>query len=272
MESGSTLDVQSGTTITLGDLTATELAYLDGITIGQTLDSKCWVMDATGKIDVASGDTLNIDGTFSIANTTVDATADQLDYTVVTAIGQSEDSKALVLDGSGVIDIASGDTLNVDGTLSIGDTAVTSTAKEINQLDVTQVAGVIGGGAMQVVSRLVSTAEINAGHVLVTGVAGRTLTVHGYRFLQAGDGTGGTAIGITVEDTNSSPVAIAVMAKAGLTDGAVISNNLVVANVTDSTPLALTAAKGIRIIKTSGDDLATMTGMTATIYYTVSDA
>lgn len=229
---------------------------------GATLDHQ------SGATLVLHGDTLSAAETGSIN---------------ITTAGQSENSKALVLDSSGVIDIASGDELNIDGTFSIGDVNVgasaaeidlndgrTTTTAQLEQLNTSPVAGALGGSALLVVSRVVTIAEINAGHVLVAALAGRTISVHSFRIVVNG-GAVTSNTSVELEDDNGTPVVIASFTQASLTENAVFSNGLVVAGQTDNTPLALTAAKGISITNTD-TDITVATSITVTLHYSVVDA
>jgi len=104
--------------------TANEFNYLDITTLGQSENSKAFVMDANGKFDVASADTLNIDGVFSISNTTVSSAADELNYVDITTLGTSQDSKAATYSATGKHTVAAGDTVDVNGILIASDALI----------------------------------------------------------------------------------------------------------------------------------------------------
>lgn len=125
------------------NVTAAELLYLDGITAGQTLNSKAWIMDASGVTDVASGDELNIDGTLSIAGTNVGASATEIDYNDITTLGTVEASKAwtasagtkTILATGGEFEIQSGGELDVQSGATLILQGLTLTAAEVGIID-----------------------------------------------------------------------------------------------------------------------------------------
>jgi len=205
----------------------------------------------------------------------VTSTTAELNYLDVTAIGQSEALKAAVFDGSGVFDVAAAHELNIDGTLSIGDVNVGASAAEIDILDgatvtTAEVNQLDAGTVLKAHSQVVTIAEVNAGEVLVAPVADRTITVLEIRIIVTG-GAVGTCTSVEIEDTNGTPVVAWTGAIAALTEDVVISSNVVVANVTDSTPIVLTAGAGLTITKTTGT-CDTATSITVIARYIVSDA
>lgn len=94
--------------------TATELNYLDITTLGTGAASKAIVLDASGDytfpaaativmpsggdMTFASGSTLDVAGTFEIANVAVTASAAELNYNDISSLGTGAASKAVVLD------------------------------------------------------------------------------------------------------------------------------------------------------------------------------
>ena len=247
VESGGTFDHQSGATFKWHGLTisAAEAAILDGATLstdelnrldittlGSSEDSKVATYAADGKHTVISGD--------------------EIDY------------------ASGAIRSVAGTTLTSSAIEENLSTGRTTTAAQLEQLNTDQVSGGLGGSALLVVSRVVTIAEINAGHVLVAALAGRTISVHGFRAVVNG-GAVTSNDSVELEDDNGTPVVIASWTQAALTEDAVFSNGLVVANQTDNTPLALTAAKGISVTNT-GSDITVATSITFTVFYSVVDA
>jgi hypothetical protein len=93
----------------------------------------------------------------------------------------------------------------------------------------------------------VTLANIQSGITLIAGVSGRTIKVLRYFVKPTGTFTTGTSV--ILQDTNSTPVVITTMLVAALTNGAKISSEVVVANVTDGAGFRvnLTADKGIAI-------------------------
>jgi hypothetical protein len=145
----STLD---STTLKVGGTTvsstAAELNYLDIATLGTGAASKAVVLDASGDytfpatativmpsggdMTFASGSTLDVAGTFEIANVAVTASAAELNYNDITTLGTLAASKAWTSDASldtvmptgglltvqsgGAVTFNTGSTLTVDGT------------------------------------------------------------------------------------------------------------------------------------------------------------
>jgi hemolysin activation/secretion protein len=93
----------------------------------------------------------------------------------------------------------------------------------------------------------ITLAELNAGKILVNPVVGRTLMV--LRYYLRSNGTFLLGTGITLQDTNNTPVVVAMMAVAVLVTGAEITSEVAIANVTKGagfkTPL--TPDKGIAV-------------------------
>lgn len=93
----------------------------------------------------------------------------------------------------------------------------------------------------------VTLAEIKSGKTLVSGVSGRTIKPIRYFIKVNGAFTTGTSV--IIRDTNATPVVIATILTAALTNGAKISSDFVIANVTDGAGFCanLTANAGIAI-------------------------
>jgi len=176
-------------------------------------------------------------------------------------------------DGSFVV--PSGASLDVEsgGTLEIAGTAITSTAAELNKLDGTT-ANLTGvDPVVYCHTESVSIAEVNSGHELIAAVAGRTITVVDWSVTAVG-GAAGAATSVDLQDDAGTPVSVAAIAVAALTENTVVKPNS--ANVTDGAAAAgigvgLTASKGLDIIK-NGSDVTTATSFTVTIQYTIADA
>ena len=125
-------------------LSAAELAVLDGVTAGTLKASKAWTSDANldtvmptggkltvqsgGDITLESGSTLDVAGTFEIANVSMTASAAELNYNDIATLGTLAASKAWTSDASldtvmptgGLLTVQSGGaiTLNSGSTLT----------------------------------------------------------------------------------------------------------------------------------------------------------
>lgn len=113
----------------------------------------------------------------------------------------------------------------------------------------------------------VTTAEVNAGHELLPATAGRT-----YRILYWGVTARGaaatTVTSVDLQDTNSSPVSIAAIPVAALTqDETCDSGKVNVVGGAGGGGALLTADKGVRIIK-NGTDMAGATSLDVVLMYT----
>ena len=153
----------------IASLTEAEQSYIDISTLGTGAASKAVVLDASGDYTypatativmpsggswtASSGSTVDIAGTFKVGGTTVTMSAAELNYLDVTTLGTLAASKAWTSDASldtimptgglltvqsgGVVDLASGSTIDIAGTFEISNTAVTSSAAELNYNDIT---------------------------------------------------------------------------------------------------------------------------------------
>lgn len=132
--------------------------------------------------------------------------------------------------------------------------------------------GTMAGGVDQAAHQLVnsvSLAELNAGKTLLAAVAGKTITVLDWAIIARG-GAATAATAVTLSDTAGSPVLIATVAIAGLTEDAVVKPNTLT-HVTDGAAgigRGLTADKGITIEQT-GSDMTTATSFDVVIIYAV---
>lgn len=137
------LNILDGVTATFA-----EVNYIDLATLGTGVASKAIVLDASGDytgpatlnfnvpsggdITLASGSTLDVAGTFEIANVAMTSSAAELNYNDIATLGTGAASKAIVLDASGdwtgpatlnfnvpssgTLALASGSVFTVDGT------------------------------------------------------------------------------------------------------------------------------------------------------------
>lgn len=96
----------------------------------------------------------------------------------------------------------------------------------------------------------VTLAQLNAGFTIIPDIPGRTIVPVDYLIVV--NGTFLTATDIRLQDSNGSPVLLTTILIAAATAGAKISNDVVIANVTDGAGMyaSLTAGKGIQIVKT----------------------
>lgn len=113
----------------------------------------------------------------------------------------------------------------------------------------------------------VTTAEVNAGHALLAATTGRTYRVLDWAVTARG-GAAATATAVLLQDTAGTPVVIATIAVAALTqDETVNPGSAGVAGGAGGGGVALTADKGVSIIK-SGSDVATATSFDVVLLYT----
>jgi hypothetical protein len=112
-----------------------------------------------------------------------------------------------------------------------------------------------------------TTAEVNAGKVILAGQTQRTITVID-GWLRAIGGNAGTATAVLITDTNSSPVTAFSMAVGGLTQNAVARVGLATHSTNTNVGTALTKSKGLKIAK-SGSALDTATAIDYCVYYTI---
>lgn len=166
----------------------------------------------------------------------------------------------MAVKSGGALDVESGGELDIEsgGALKLAGTQITATAAELNELS----------GRNTVFSLLASAtlAEINAGKVLLAGASGITLTVLDVKAVVDGSFAACTSVGL--QDTEASPVSIASLAVAALTDGAVL--NEASSNVTMGAGYlgALTEGEGIEVVNV-GDPATTGTGITFRILLSV---
>ena len=176
----------AATSITVGSavLTEAELETLDGITVGTAIASKVVTTDAnidtsgqrnltiTGELDAATGDfsgDVDIDGTANLDVVDIDG-ATQIDATVTVGVNGTGYDVQFFGDttGSNLLWDQSADDLILagaaglilpDGKLTLGSTAVTSTAAELNLLD--GVSGLVQADLTKLAAIDATAAEIN---------------------------------------------------------------------------------------------------------------
>ena len=176
----------SGTTLHLGDtsISAAEIAPLDGVTAGTVAASKAVVVDSnkditdfrnvtlTGKLDAGSLDVsgnIDVDGTTNLDAVDIDG-AVQIDNTVT--VGANDQGYDVIFYGDTASANMTWDTsaddliLNgaaglvvPDGQLTLGSTAVTATAAELNLLD--NVSGLVQADFTKLAAVDATAAELN---------------------------------------------------------------------------------------------------------------
>ncbi len=182
-DSGSTFDHKSGATLKLHGLTIAsgEMGALDGVTLGETLNSKVWTSSAAGKTTLVSGDSLDFasGSVWQIAATTVTSSGTELNYNDITTLGSSQNSKVLTADANGVVTIVSGDVLDIasGGAFKIAAAQVTSAADELNYVDITTLGAVQASKAVtasasgKITFGAADTADFNGGVLAIGGTA-----------------------------------------------------------------------------------------------------
>lgn len=251
-------------------LAEAEMELLDGITAGTLAASKVWTSDSSldtvmptggkltvqsgGDITLESGSTLDVAGTFEIANTAMTASAVELNYNDITTLGTGAASKAVVLDAGE--DYTWPDT----GVLTIGVLATASEAAEHG-------AGAIGTAAVPTTKRW-----IERGGIIVTQI---TVDLTGLRSVATGDDViglqaGGAAyIGRNVEATNGVIFKVEFSCLETPTGG----DNDVNVVASSNAALAYDGAGGTSYLSNSGDLLKGQTiqnlvpALTANDYY-----
>ena len=125
---------------------------------------------------------------------------------------------------------------------------------------------VSGNKILQTLIATVTLSEINAGKIILPGVEGKTINVKDFTVVVSGTFLTGTSI--EIEDTEASPINVASIAAAGLTDGAIIKPDE--ANTTIGAGFLgdLTEGEGIAITKT-GSDFTGGTSIKVKIDYTI---
>jgi len=141
-------------------------------------------------------------------------------------------------------------------------------ARDDNQLGdlIKAFADLFDGSIERTLVTTVTTAEINAGKVLIPAIDGVSIVPTGYAMVVAGAYATGT--NIKLQDEADTPVVVVTALTAALTDGAKIPGDSTVANVTNGAGYLapLTAGKGLKIVKT-GTDFTVGTSIKLVIRY-----
>ena len=111
-----------------------------------------------------------------------------------------------------------------------------------------------------------TTAQVNAGLVLLPAVTGACYRVLDWKMAARG-GAAATATSVDIKDTNGTPVSVAAVAVAALTQDKVVGPGMtnVTDGVTGSMGKKLTVSQGVQIAATG--TLATATSVDVTIEY-----
>jgi hypothetical protein len=130
---------------------------------------------------------------------------------------------------------------------------------------ITAEAGAYSSGLPQVAYHNVTTAEVNAGHVVLPAISGKTYTIWSVKACARG-GAATTVTSIDVTDT--APVTAATFAVAQLT-AEKWCDHCTTACTGAKIGTPLTADKGVKVIK-NGADMTVATSVDVVILYTLS--
>jgi hypothetical protein len=207
----------NGTAVTS---TAAELNYLDITTLGTGAASKAVVLDGSGDytfpatativmpsggdFTLQSGSTLDVAGTFEIANVAMTASAAELNYLDITTLGTGAASKAVVLDAGDDYTWPATGVLTY-GVLNDGTTALAATALEINRTcDVSTRLVSVGGASLAVTVALHDGKIIKLDHTAAESTCtlpAATGTGAVFRFIVSAVNTNNHIIKVTTDDT-----------------------------------------------------------------------
>lgn len=129
--------------------------------------------------------------------------------------------------------------------------------------------GTVTAGVVVSTSVNLTLAQVNAGTVIVPAVTGQTYKLQHVVLQALGGNTAGCTL-VEVADTAGSPVVGISAAIAALTQNTIV-NEATASGVTVTTiaPTALTAAKGIQVLKT-GSACTTATSFNVIVFYTIN--
>ena len=125
--------------------------------------------------------------------------------------------------------------------------------------------GVISENIVLNYSGTATLAEIKAGKILIYPVTGKRIKVLRYFAKVAGNFTTGTSV--ILRDSNATPITVATMLTAALTDGAKISSEVTVANVTDGAGLLSPLTTSSSLVIPADATMAGGTSITFSIDY-----
>ena len=123
-------------------------------------------------------------------------------------------------------------------------------------------------GALTVLANVL-TADINAGKILLPAIVGSRYRILDWKLVARG-GAATAVTSVDIKDTNSSPVFVAVVLAAALTQNKVVGPGM--ASVTDGTSGSmgqpLTVSKGVQVAK-DGSDMTTATSVDVYLVYAI---
>ena len=117
----------------------------------------------------------------------------------------------------------------------------------------------------QITTVVATLAQINAGLVLIPGVAGQKITVSNYVARVAGNFATGTSV--ELESTNGTPVAVTTLAEAGLTTGAILLPSSANTTLGAGFGIGLGSGDGLQVVN-NGTAQTAGTSITFTITFT----
>lgn len=159
--------------------------------------------------------------------------------------------------------IASGGTNPVVGFAYDGATAADQLIRVFIQAPFSAVDSALTNRA-QIKTISATLAEINAGKVLIAGVAGQKITVVDYAARVTGNFAAGTAI--ILESNNGTPVLVTTLAEAGLTDGALLRPSSANTTLGAGYSAPLGTGDGLQVVN-SGSAQTTGTSVSFTLTY-----
>lgn len=112
---------------------------------------------------------------------------------------------------------------------------------------------------------IITLADINSGKILISGQYGKKILPIRYFAKVTGGFTGGT--GIVLQDDNSTPVIVTTLGTVSLTDGAKITSENTIANVTDGAGMRASLTTGKNLVVAPDASLAGGTSITISIDY-----
>lgn len=148
--------------------------------------------------------------------------------------------------------------ITADGVVIAG-VPLTATATQLNALS----------SAELLYSRTVTAtmAEVNSAKVILPAVSGVSYKVFGYIMRVAGAFDTSAGAGVSLQDTTGTPVVVATVAKAALTDGAVLLASAANTTLAAGFAASLTAGKGVNIVKSTATAHDAGSSITVTVIY-----